>query len=79
MPGTPIGPGFPMPKFPDPEGHLDPMERAIRARQKEAEERKKRTLATFDLVAKTGTGPKNYSLDGFRSSDCKFSLHSLIY
>lgn len=67
QPTTPKTPNFPSgPNFPDPDAHLDPMERAIRARQKEAEERKRRVLAAYDIVAKQGTGPKTVVLEEFR-------------
>ncbi|GBM50693.1 hypothetical protein AVEN_45963-1 [Araneus ventricosus] len=53
---------------PDDDSHLDPMERAIRARVREADERKKRTLAAYDMVARTGgAGPKTVFLEEFRN------------
>ncbi|CAG2117209.1 unnamed protein product [Medioppia subpectinata] len=56
QPGTPLSPGFPggvaFPKAAEP----DAMERMIRGRQQEAEDRKRRTLAAYDIVAKQGAG-----------------------
>ncbi|XP_042905809.1 uncharacterized protein [Parasteatoda tepidariorum] len=55
------------PRMPVDESELDPMERAIRARVREAEERKKRTLAAYDMAARTGgAGPKVVILQEFR-------------
>jgi len=52
------------------DSHLDPMERAIRARMREADERKKRTLAAYDVVARSGgAGPKVVILEEFRNLD----------
>lgn len=52
------------------ESQLDPMERAIRARVREAEERKKRTLAAYDMVARSGgAGPKTVILEEFKNLD----------
>ena len=60
------------PKPPVDESQLDPMERAIRARLREAEERKKRTLAAYDVVAKSGgAGPKVVILEEFKDLDSK--------
>jgi hypothetical protein len=57
QPGTPLSPGFPGGiNFPKGEANLDPMERTIRARQQEADERKRRTLAAYDIIAKQGAG-----------------------
>lgn len=48
------------------------MERAIRARLREAEERKKRTLAAYDIVARSGgAGPKVVFLEEFKDLDSK--------
>ena len=57
-PGTPISPGFPgglsFPKsVPEKE---DPAQQFIRARQREAEEQKKRMLAAYDYISKQGAG-----------------------
>lgn len=41
------------------------MERAIRLRKQQAEERKMKTLAAYDMVAKTGCGPKLVCLEEF--------------
>lgn len=51
-PGFPGGISFPKPS----DDHLDAYERMIRARQQEAEERKRRTLNAYDIVAKQGAG-----------------------
>ncbi|XP_054714835.1 uncharacterized protein LOC129224412 [Uloborus diversus] len=52
---------------PEDDSHLDPMERAIRARVREAEERKRRTLAAYDMVARSGgAGPKVVILEEFK-------------
>lgn len=65
QPGTPLSPGFPGGiKFPTQE--VDAMERQIRARQQESEERKRRTLAAYDIIAKQGAGPKIVCLEEFR-------------
>lgn len=66
QPGTPSSPGFPGGiKFPtSPE--VDVAERQIRARQQEADERKRRTLAAYDIIAKQGAGPKIVCLEEFR-------------
>ena len=74
-----MSPGFPgglsFPKGED----LDPMERMIRQRQKEAEERKNRTMAAYDMIAKQGAGlssrnPLHLFIDHFsvnqRSKNC---------
>ncbi|CAN7987603.1 unnamed protein product [Ixodes pacificus] len=45
---------------------MDAMERGIRARQREAEERKRRILAAYATVAKTqGAGPKTVCLEEY--------------
>lgn len=55
------------PKTPVDESDLDPMERAIRERKREADERKRRTLAAYDMAARTGgPGPKVVVLEEFR-------------
>lgn len=60
------------------DSHLDPMERAIRARKREAEERKKRTLAAYDIIAKSGGGgPKVVILEEFKDLDGKLNNHHL--
>jgi hypothetical protein len=67
QPGTPLSPGFPGGiSFPKGEQHLDAMERTIRARQQEADERKRRTLAAYDIIGKQGAGPKLVCLEEFR-------------
>jgi len=67
QPGTPLSPGFPGGfNFPKGEPHLDAMERIIRARQQEADERKRRTLAAYDIIGKQGAGPKMVCLEEFR-------------
>jgi len=58
----------PKSRTPVDESQLDPRERAIRARVKEAEERKRRTLAAYDMVARTGgAGPKVVILEEFKN------------
>ncbi|KAF8794257.1 splicing regulatory glutamine/lysine-rich protein 1-like [Argiope bruennichi] len=58
----------PKTRVPEDDSHLDPMERAIRARVREAEERKRRTLAAYDMAARTGgAGPKTVILEEFRN------------
>ncbi|KAG8185507.1 hypothetical protein JTE90_019762 [Oedothorax gibbosus] len=60
----------PKARDPDDESHLDPMERAIRARVREAEERKRRTLAAYDMIAKSGgSGPKTVIMEEFKNMD----------
>ena len=54
-PGFPSGFAFPKPV----EERVDPAQEIIRARQKEAEEQKKRMLAAYDYISKTGAGPKS--------------------
>ncbi|XP_064461211.1 uncharacterized protein LOC135371123 isoform X2 [Ornithodoros turicata] len=50
------------------EDDLDPMERGIRARQREAEERKRRTLAAYAVAARSGdAGPKSVCLEEYRN------------
>jgi hypothetical protein len=67
QPGTPVSPGFPGGiSFPKGDAHLDAMERTIRARQQEADERKRRTLAAYDIIAKQGAGPKIVCLQEFK-------------
>jgi len=67
QPGTPVSPGFPGGiSFPKGETHLDAMERTIRARQQEADERKRRTLAAYDIIGKQGAGPKLVCLEEFK-------------
>ncbi|GFY39426.1 smoothelin domain-containing protein [Trichonephila inaurata madagascariensis] len=62
----------PKTRAPIDESQLDPMERAIRARVREAEERKKRTLAAYDMVARSGgAGPKTVILEEFKNLDSK--------
>ena len=51
-PGFPGGITFPKPG----DDHLDAMERMIRARQQEADERKRRTLAAYDIIGRQGAG-----------------------
>jgi hypothetical protein len=71
QPGTPLSPGFPggivFPKGGDED--LDAMERMIRQRQQEAEERKRRTLAAYDIVGRQGAGPKFVCLEEFKDMD----------
>jgi len=71
QPGTPLSPGFPgginFPKESEP----DAMEKMIRARQVEADERKQRILASYDIVAKQGAGPKLVCLEEFKNIDVK--------
>lgn len=55
MPGTPLGEK--KPNFDD-DSHLDAMERALRDRQRECEERKQRMLAQYNQAAKQAAGPK---------------------
>ncbi|RWS04927.1 smoothelin-like protein [Dinothrombium tinctorium] len=67
-PGTPVSPTFgdaPFAKV-QKEEKLDAMERAIRERQREAEENKRRTLAAYDTVARMGAGPKQLSVEELR-------------
>jgi len=68
QPGTPVSPGFPGGiKFPQGGTHLDAMEKTIRARQQEADERKRRTMAAYDIIGKQGAGPKVVCLEEFRN------------
>lgn len=59
-PGTPMSPGFPgglsFPKVT--EEKPDPAQEFIRARQREAEENKRRLLKAYDYVSRQGAGPK---------------------
>jgi len=72
QPGTPISPGFPGGiSFPKADAGPDPMERMIRARQQEADERKQRTLAAYDIIGRQGAGPKTVCLEEFRDVDVK--------
>ncbi|XP_054155149.1 uncharacterized protein LOC128953660 isoform X2 [Oppia nitens] len=72
QPGTPSTPGFPGGlHFPKVDAEPDAMERMIRARQEEAEARKKKTLAAYDIVAKQGAGPKLVCLEEFKDIDIK--------
>ncbi|RWS24198.1 Smoothelin-like protein 1, partial [Leptotrombidium deliense] len=48
------------------EENLDAMQRAIRDRQREAEENKRRTLAAYDAVARAGAGPKQIGVEELR-------------
>lgn len=67
QPGTPVSPlpgGISFPQGPPP---VDAMERIIRARQQEADERKRRTLAAYDIIGKQGAGPKVVCLEEFRN------------
>lgn len=57
-PGTPMSPGFPGGlSFPKPvEERVDPGQEFIRARQREAEEQKKRLLKAYDYISRQGAG-----------------------
>lgn len=59
-PGTPMSPGFPGGlSFPKPtEEKADPAQEFIKARQREAEENKRRLLKAYDYVSRQGAGPK---------------------
>ena len=47
------------PSFAQEQPHMDAYERALRKRQQEADERKRRTLAAYDAIARSGVaGPK---------------------
>lgn len=56
-PSTPVGLGG-QPRFDQHEEKLDAMERALRDRQRECEERKRRLLEQYQQVSRTGAGPK---------------------
>lgn len=56
-PSTPVIGGI-APKFA--EEKLDAMERALRERQQECEERKRRILEQYQRVSREGAGPKNF-------------------
>lgn len=65
-PGTPLGAVPRQLSLGDEEPEMDAMERGIRARQREAEERKRRILAAYATVAKTqGPGPKTVCLEEY--------------
>lgn len=65
-PGTPVGAVPRQMSLGDEEPEMDAMERGIRARQREAEERKRRILAAYATVAKTqGAGPKTVCLEEY--------------
>jgi len=67
QPGTPLSPNFPGGlNFPKGNQQPDAAERMIRERQQEADERKRRTLAAYDIIAKQGAGPKIVCLEEFR-------------
>lgn len=63
QPNTPISPGFPGGiVFPQSAPREDPAQGFIKQRQQEAEEQKRRLLAAYDYVSKTGAGKNSLSL-----------------
>ena len=77
QPGTPLSPGIPggliFPKGDDQKD--DPAQEFIRARQKQAEEEKKRLLAAYDYISRQGAGPKTVVLEELRRVDSKFQIN----
>ncbi|KAH7960647.1 hypothetical protein HPB49_022006 [Dermacentor silvarum] len=49
------------------EPELDAVERGIRQRQREAEERKRRILAAYQVAARSGAGPKTVCLEEYNN------------
>lgn len=73
QPCTPITPGIPGGfGFPKVENRPDPGQEIIRNRQKEAEEQKRRLLAAYDYISKTGAGPKTVVMEELRRVESKF-------
>lgn len=59
VPSTPVIDINKAPSFSQEQPHLDAYERALRQRKQEADERKRRTLAAYDAIARSGVaGPK---------------------
>lgn len=59
VPTTPVTELKKAPSFVQEQPHLDAYERALRQRKQEADERKARTLAAYDAIARSGVaGPK---------------------
>lgn len=59
VPTTPVHELNKAPSFVQEQPHLDAYERALRQRKQEADERKARTLAAYDAIARSGVaGPK---------------------
>jgi len=59
VPSTPVIDIKKAPSFSQEQPHLDAYERALRQRKQEADERKRRTLAAYDAIARSGVaGPK---------------------
>lgn len=59
VPSTPVIDINKAPSFHQEQPHLDSYERALRQRKQEADERKRRTLAAYDAIARSGVaGPK---------------------
>lgn len=79
QPNTPITPGMPGGfGFPKVEIRPDPGQEIIRNRQKEAEEQKRRLLAAYDYISKTGAGPKTVVMEELRRVESE-SLRSIIH
>src|SRR6218665_3630629 len=72
-PCTPMTPGmlggFGFPKV---EARPDPAQEIIRNRQKEAEDQKRRLLAAYDYISKTGAGPKTVVMEELRRVESEF-------
>ncbi|KAL1414337.1 hypothetical protein MTO96_007577 [Rhipicephalus appendiculatus] len=51
----------------DEEPEMDAMQRGILQRQREAEERKKRILAAYQIAARSGAGPKTVCLEEYNN------------
>lgn len=75
-PGTPMSPGFPgglsFPK--QVEEKVDHQQEFIRARQKEAEENKRRLMKAYDYVSRTGAGPKTILVEELSRIDSKYCV-----
>lgn len=71
QPGTPVTPGIPGGlSFPIPvQEKPDPAQEFIKARQREAEDQKRRMLAAYDYISKQGAGPKAVVLEELRRVD----------
>lgn len=68
-PGFPGGLSFPK----QVEEKVDHQQEFIRARQKEAEENKRRLLQAYDYVSRTGAGPKTILVEELSRIDSKYS------
>ena len=70
-----MSPGFPgglsFPKVTDEKP--DPAQEFIRARQREAEENKRRLLKAYDYVSRQGAGPKQILVEELSRIDSKYS------